>query len=855
MQFFSIAKTRWRDRLCLTLLLVLCFSLGLCLPLLAHSSTKISVVQSLPAAQLEQQGKNLYAGERYAEAAAIFQQAAAAFQAQKDKLGQAMSLSNASLCYQQLGHWERAKGAIASSLDLLEYSQQGIGREGKNFPIQNLKVLAQALNVQARLQLKTGQAESALTAWQQAAKIYTQIDDKIGNLRSRTNSAQALQSLGHYTQAKKLLTQVNRDFQQLPDSKLKATQLRSFGNTLRIAGDLEQSRQILQQSLAVAERLRSSDAIAETLLSLGNTALVQQDTPKALEYYQQAATKSTSPTTRIQAQIDRLRLLVNTKQVEAAQTLGLQLQPQIAKLPPSRSAVYAQINFAQSLMNLESQGGERNDSVAIAAPKSISRILAKSVQQATEIQDWRAEAYALGQLSELYERTHQWSEAQRLTQQALMLTQKVNATDISYRLQWQLGRLLKSQRDPKGAIVAYTEAVRLLQSLRQDLVALNPDVQFNFRDEVEPVYRELVDFLLQSPVNSQPSQQNLIQARATIESLQLAELDNFLRLACLEGKPIQIDSVVDREDSTAAVIYPIILADRLAVILKLPGQPLRYYQTTVAQNDVEKLLDNWRQQLVKPHTWRETQSLSQQVYNWLIRPAQTDLANRKIKTLVFVLDGSLRNLPMAALYDGQQYLVQKYAIALTPGLQLLNPKSLKPQQVKVLSAGLTQARLGFSALPFVGLELEQIKAEVPNQILLDRQFTSLNLQKEIKSVPFPVVHLATHGQFSSQVEQTYILAWDKPLKVNDLNTIFQSRDPIHNYPIELLVLSACETAQGDRRAALGLAGVAMRAGARSTVASLWDVDDESTALMMAQFYQKLGNSQINPSFVTFGGVK
>lgn len=851
-RFFLIVKAQLCDRRFLTLFGVLCFGMGYWFPLLAYPSTKTSVVQSLPdAQQLEQQGKNLYAVERFSQAAAVFQQAAAAFQAQKDRPRQAMSLSNASLCYQQLGQWEQAKQAIASSLDLLEYSEQGRGGEGKNFQIQNpnskiqnLKVLAQTLNVQGRLHLATGQAESALSAWQQADEIYTQIGDRLGSLRSRINWAQALQTLGLYTQAQKLLTEVNQNFQQLPDSKLKATELRSLGNTLRIAGDLKQSRQILQQSLVVA-RLQSSQASAETLLSLGNTALVQQDIPTALKYYQQAATTSTSPTTRIQAQLNQLRLLVNTKQLKAAQTLGLQIQPQIAELPSSRSTVYARINFAQSLIKLGIGGGETNDEVAIADSRSIAQILARSVQQAREIKDQRAEAYALGQLGELYERTGQWSEAKTLTEQALMLAQQVNATDIGYRWQWQLGRLLKSQGDTKGAIAAYTEAVKQLKSLRQDLVALNPDVQFNFRDEVEPVYRELVDLLLRSPADSQPSQQNLIQARAMIESLQLAELDNFLRLACLEGKPVQIDRVVDQEDITAAVIYPIILADRLAVILKLPGQPLRYYQTPVAQKDVEQLLENWRQQLVKPYTQRTTQTLSQQVYNWLIRPAVTDLASRKIKTLVFVLDGSLRNLPMAALYDGQQYLVQKYAIALTPGLQLLNPTSLKQQQVKVLTAGLTQARGGFDPLTYVGLELEQIKAEVPNQILLNQQFTSLNLQKQIKSVSFPVVHLATHGQFSSKVEQTFILAWDKQLNVNDLNTILQTRNPIHNYPIELLVLSACQTAEGDRRAALGLAGVAMRAGARSTVASLWNVDDESTALMMAQFYQKLGNSQIN----------
>lgn len=866
LRFFLQVKARWRDRRFITIfLLVLCFSLGLRSPLLADSSTKSSVVQNRPAAQLEQEGRVLYDKERYSEAAAIFQQAAAAFQAQKNKINQAMSLSNASLSYQQVGYWERAERAIAESLNLLGYSQRrGTEREIPPTKFQIQDVLAQSLDVQARLQLKTGQAESALTTWQQAAKIYTQIDKKLESLRSRINSAQALQTLGHYGQAKKLLERASDDLQGLPNSNLKATGLRSLGNTLRIAGNLAESSKILQESLAVAKQLQSSQEIAETLLSLGNTALVQQnslkaalaqqDTQKAteysqqaIEYYQQAAATSTSPTTRIQAQLNQLRLLADTKQLEAARKLAQQIQPQLAELPSSRSAVYAQINFAQSLMKLESGTAERNNPVAIADPKPIARILAKSIRQATDIQDWRAKAYALGQLGELYERTHQWSEAQKLIQEALMLTLNLNATDISYRLQWQLARLLKSQGDAKGAIAAYTEAVKQLQSLRQDLVALNPDAQFSFRDEVEPVYRDLVDFLLQSSADSQLNQEKLIQARATIESLQLAELDNFLRLACLEGRQIQIDQVVNKEDRTAAVLYPIISKDKLAVILKLPDQPLRYYQTIIDRESVEKVLNNWQQQLKDPYVQLETQSSSpfKQVYDWLIQPFEADLSISKIRTLVFVLDSYLRNLPMAALYDGEQYLIEKYAIALTPGLQLLNSKGLKSQEIRVLGAGLTEARHGYDALPFVKSELEQIKAEVTSQILWNDQFTSSKLEEKISSVPFPIVHLGTHAEFSSQIEKTFIVAWDKKLNVNELNDIFRARDLIRDSPIELLVLSACQTAEGDRRAALGIAGVAMRAGARSTIASLWNVDDEFTAEMMPKFYRKLTDRQIN----------
>jgi CHAT domain-containing protein len=221
------------------------------------------------------------------------------------------------------------------------------------------------------------------------------------------------------------------------------------------------------------------------------------------------------------------------------------------------------------------------------------------------------------------------------------------------------------------------------------------------------------------------------------------------------------------------------------------------------------------------------------------------LAQSQVKTLVFVLDGSLRNIPMAALYDGQQYLVQKYAVALTPGLQLLAPKSLKRTQLRALTGGLTEARQNFPPLQNVAIEVQEIQSEIPGKVLLNQDFTSTSFQREISSVPFPVVHLATHGQFSSNAEDTYILTWDGRINVNQLNEVLRRRDQSQSSAIELLVLSACKTAKGDKRAALGLAGVAVRAGARSTLASLWSVDDESTAVLMSQFYRELAHTTVN----------
>ena len=808
-------------------------------PTWAQVPTTPTLVQTLPdALELDKQGRDFYDTGQFNEAVRVWQQAATTFETQGDKLRQAMTLSNLSLAYQQMGEWSLATKAVEDSLNLLQAGQNLANSKD------HLKVLAQALEVQGRLQFARGQAQAAQSTWQKATDTYTQVDDEVGVIRSRINQTQALRALGLYRRALSTLEEVEQTLQKQPDSPLKVAGLRNLGNVFRVVGNLKDSQEYLQQSRELAQRLQSPQDLSATLFSLGNTARAsysqfiaidnqkqaQLKAQEALAFYQQAITTATSPTTKLQAQLNQLSLLVDTEQVSAAQTLLPQIQSQLTNSPPSRTVVYGWIDLAQSLMKLSALSPQSS-----VPPTDIAQMFVTSRQQAKSLGDRRVESYALGYLGELYEMNGQETEAIDLTQQALNLAQMINAPEITNKWQWQLGRLLKAQGDRSGAIAAYTEAVNTLKSLRSDLVAINPDIQFSFRESVEPVYRQLVGLLLESDGGSQLSQENLKQAREVIESLQLAELDNFFRENCLDAK-----QQVDQIDQKAAVIYPIVLDDRLEVILSLPGQNLRHYATPVPPQQVESLVEELRQNLLLPYTSEsEIQPQAQTIYNWLIQPAQTAIAQSGIETLVFVLDGPLRNLPMAVLYDGEQYLVEKYSIALTPGLQLVDPRPLPQRQLKALTAGLTESRRNFAPLEFVESELEQIHSEIPSEVLLNQQFTSKILDNKINSSPVPVVHLATHGQFSSQAEETFILAWDKPINVNELDHLLRTLEQSQSGTLELLVLSACETASGDKRAALGLAGVAVRAGARSTLASLWLVDDESTALLMSHFYQEL----------------
>ncbi len=802
-------------------------------------------------ANLLNQGKQFYQTGKFTQAATLWQLAASEYAQQGETLNQAQALNYLSLAHQALGQWEAGQRAIKTSLSLLQTQTQ--------LEPKGMAILAQALNTQGSWQLAQAQTLQALETWQQAEIIYQKAGNTTGKWGSQINQAQALRALGQHRRAEELLDQVHQQLQNQPDSLLKADALRSLGIALQTLGNFALAKDRLEQSWDLSEKLGANVASGTTLFSLGNLARDVGQNDVALLYYQNAAQQTQSPIAHLEAQLNQLSLLVtackssfskasdqyisqlptppaprypayfgfNLAKQEVSTPCGVKdliqgIPRQLAQLSPSRDSVYAQVNFAATLLKLSSLTQNLE-------PK-IAPILATAVQQARQIQDLRAQAYALIPLGQLYSQTKQWQEAQQVTQQALQLAQTINAKDLLALASGQLGNILQEQGNLKDAIAAYRSAVITLQTLRSDLVAINSEVQFSFREAVEPIYRQLVSLLLQP----QASQREIKEARDVIEALQLAELDNFFREACLETNPVQIDNL----DTQAAVIYPIILPDRLEVIVSIPQQPLKHYPINLPSQEIEAILQKFYSSLYLGYSEDKRLSLAQKIYSWLIEPANADFNYQQIQTLVFVLDGLFKNIPMGALYDGKQYLIEQYSIALSPGLQLF-PQRLERQKIKAITAGLTQARQGFPPLPGVEVEIAEIASEVNSQVLIDQDFTRTTFVNQVDKTDFSVVHLATHGQFSSNLEDTFLLTWNDQIQVKDFDRLVEQRGQGKQPPIELLVLSACQTAVGDQRAALGLAGFALRSGARSTLATIWSVSDQSTAELMSEFYRQL----------------
>ncbi|MDY7022487.1 MAG: CHAT domain-containing protein, partial [Cyanobacteriota bacterium] len=738
-----------------------------------------------------------------------------------------------------------------------------LGNETRNKNKNQLYLLAQTLNIQGNLYLETGDPNLALETWKRATEIFTKIQHLEGSVQGRINQAEALQDLGLNPRAcQTLLLAIGIESQQcqeegeskIPQSDFETILTKvqdqsssssdliailNLGNVLKKLGQVKQAQILFLALIDQQEKLTSED-LSRIYLNLGTIRQELEDFEQALQGYDQAIIASQSPLLQFQAKLEKLNLLIFEEEFNQTGVLLEELQSLIRHISFSEIEIESQFYYIQTLLKLlENQG---SDQQLEAEVETLTTLLIEQLGSTKNQQNSdRKLAYAFGLKGKLYEIQKKWDLAEEFTLASLQSIYSYEDPDISYQYFWQLGRIYKQQGKVAQAIKNYNQAVDLIESLRQDLVAISSDARYNFRENIEPIYRELVDLLLPSGV--EVDQERLRQAREKIEALQLAELNNFLRENCLEENPIQLENF----DSNAAIIYSIVLSEglisssRVVTIISVADQPLKKFEAAITSDDIATVRDQFFSSINPIFPTQRIQRAFGRVYDWLIRPLETTLQNSNVETLVFVLDGFLRSFPMAALYDGEQYLISQYNVVLAPGLQLLDSQPLAPEKLKILIGGLSAARQDFSPLPEVEVEIENIATQAPADILFNQTFTKAELENQFSQNPFPIIHLATHGQFSSDREETFLLTWDDKIRIQDLKQLLDTRTNQGLAPVELLVLSACQTATGDDRAALGLAGLAVRSGARTTVATLWSVNDESTSAFMIEFYQQLLN--------------
>ena len=792
--------------------------------------------------QLLIQGRAAYQAEDFAQAQRLWKGAVTAAQEQGFLEGEGLSLSLVALAAVRLGQLDEAAIALERGSvivpQLPEYKQLGLE--------------VRLTMAQGQLALAQGDGQRAVSEFQKAEKMHVVLGDRIGEVGAAFNTAAALHSLGLYQRGLRVLLQQRSLLSGMAarSPEVAAKGWLSLGNSFRQLGQYEEALAALGRSREISKGITDGGPIEAVELSLGLThlaiaqraraagegAVARQGKRDALQFLRVGAERS--PELKVRSQLALVeaerfpRRRLSGVEQEGAFQGWLALQSTLEAMPPTRRSIAVGLEWVR-------HGWETYDwgvDPAIVQTALVGQ-LKRLATAAEQLGDLRSQSQVLGTLGEIYGRAGRSAEAELLWRRSLRLANSANAPDAAYRWHWFLGKSLAKSGDRDEALRQYRRAFELVQQLRKDLVGVSETVQFSFRDRVEPVYRELTALLLEDA----PSQKDLGEARQVIEALQLARLDNFFRQACLDVEPEFLDRTIDRQ-TDAASIYSIVLDNQVASI-KRPGAPLEHFVTSVPKAEFEGAVRRLSRSFQNPALpTQQRLALSQRIYQWLLAPVVPALEAANIETLVMVLDGELGNIPVAALHDGDRYIIEKFNLARSPSLQLLPPSADTNQSLSASVAGISAQAPSFTAeglvdLPFVGLELDAIGDRFPGKVLADAEVTKTALRSEILRGRNGIIHIATHAQFSSNADQTFLLTWDQRIGVDGLDALLQPGD--RRDAIELLVLSACETASGDPRATLGLTGIAIQAGARSVLGTLWQVSDASTAELMARFYDYL----------------
>jgi CHAT domain-containing protein len=521
--------------------------------------------------------------------------------------------------------------------------------------------------------------------------------------------------------------------------------------------------------------------------------------------------------------------------------LGAQLEAAgeaAAGVSDARLRAHLLIHVGRTAALLAQRGPEGGSRQRLRAAESF-----RAAANASKGVDGRLRAYALGYLAELYEREGRSDEALELTRRALFAAQTTEAPDALYRLQWQIARLEGAAGHPEEALAAYRRAVSSLAALRSQTAFGSRGSEAAFRSEVAPVYTGLVDLLLRRAAaapDADAKRQLLREARRVLEDLKAAELRDYFRDACLETRR----RTAPGEVPGAVVIYPILLPDRIELIVSAGGD-LESYSSPVDAGTLAEEVRVFRR-LLEKRTTRQYRPHAEVLYDWLIRPIEPALAG-EVEALVFVPDGALRTIPFAALYDreARAYLIEKYPVAITPGLSLTDPRSLDRRRVRLLAAGISEAVQGYPSLDYVPREIEAVHAFFGGERLMNEDFVVERFEGEMSERPFGIVHIASHGEFTADASESFLVAYDGKMSMDRLAELVAVTRFREDQPLELLTLSACQTAAGNEQAALGLAGVAVRAGARSALATLWSVNDQASTDLVTEFYAQLENHGVS----------
>ncbi len=657
-----------------------------------------------------------------------------------------------------------------------------------------------------------------------------------------------------------------RDAPDTPSRVLSQTQL---GVSLLQTGRLAQADAALQSAYRDADE----DSRYTVALAIGNLAVRSHDYPRASRYYQQAAESAPADATGN-----------DTRAIAELALTGL-LQPieRLAKLDALLPRIEAMDRPSYRARALFGLGRQASEALVLArlthSPESdlalrlSYRGLAASKQWADENEDLPLAVDAADALAQLYESQGRYAEAAQINLNAIRAATGLKHGQAELplaRLDWRAARLARQRGDAAAALAGYLHAADYLRAIAPDLPIEDAQGKSTYQSLQRPIFLGLADELLQDVDTLRPElkQQRLLAALNLIEQAHQAELQDYL------GDRCSVDSVGKPTGAAAgetvapgiAIIYPLVLKERLEVVVRT-SQGLRHHTAPVSAATLAKEIQNFRSALLDPGS-SDYVSASSRLDEWLIAPFASMLEQAHVQQLIIVPDGYLRLIPFAALHDGNEFLAQRYWVSSVTGLTMTEQRTERRARPVSLFAGLSTpgpvvdrlAAMGFAgrAAPEAGavsatralnlrsqLALPGVQSEIQDLVPLSRsvwmlndQFTVSHFAQEVQSGRYSVVHIASHSFFGSNAGDSFLLAYDNVIRIDQLQQLLASNE-VRQAGIDLLTLSACDTATGDDRAPLGFAGAAIKAHARSVLGSLWAVSDTATQQFMEVFYKGL----------------
>ncbi len=596
------------------------------------------------------------------------------------------------------------------------------------------------------------------------------------------------------------------------DSQTRAAALIGSGAAATLLGELDVAARFLSRGHDAARAIEDDALVAAAENQRGLLALALGDPSEALARFEASTGLHADPEHRARAAINMAR---------AARAIG---DRDRARAALDRAAEALKPTFDPRLGVALGEGFAE-----LGADAQAYDALAEAAAEAARRADAAAEAIALAALAALYEAVDRLDDAFALANGAVSAAARSADPAAAWRAHALLGRLHLRRNDGAGAEKAFAAAA-------DDLDAVRASGRTVPRASTEAVFLGMADAHLRQAFQDTPEDkdraQHLRSARAAAERLKSVELQEYFQDACAAETALAVADP-DAPAPNAATLYPILLPDRAVIIVASEGR-IDAAESVAPLARIALEARNLRTRLQR---FGDPRYLAQarRLHAILIDPVADILEGWDVDTLVIAPDGPLRTIPFAALHDGDTHLIQRYAMSVTPSLDVLPAPARRSRRPAAVMGAVSDGVQGYAPLPGVTEEVRAVGALIESSVLLNEGFDPGPIRRALTSNTPDFVHIASHGEFGGSYGDSYLLTYTDRLTLNQLDRLIRdTRGP--EAPIDLLALSACSTADGDDRAALGLAGVALKAGARSAIASLWEVSDAAATRLIERFY-------------------